>query len=166
MPQTHDDGDEGSRTEGDTEAEGLDTHPHTIDLLLEGFEYPGGHADLFQCEIIRRMFIKDKTVNWRRFQFEKLYITQPAHLFLLQGMVPAQFFLSASLRCESQFEQERFFKGPMLFIYGKLSEPWETPAFFSDLVLGQILKSPESQHISLLEVMAGMHTHEAKRRKS
>ena len=129
-----------------------------MNLIVEGFEEPGGYCEELEHEIITRMFIKNDTVNWRRFCIPKMYIAMPAHMLLLQGMPNAQLFLATSLE-----EPSRFYKGPLLFIRGKLSEPWEVPAYFTELVLGQILKAPDDKGISLLEVMAGCHIHEGKR---
>jgi len=161
MQEAQDAGGVDAGAAGVGEAEGVHAHTDRVSLLVEGFGSAGGYMDVLQHEIVQRTQVKNVTVNWRRFQTPKLVLTHAVHMLLLQGMPPMQLFLASSLRRG----EDMLFRGPMIFIRGELSAPWVVPVIFKDLVFAQVMKSPKDEHVTMLEVMGALHTHEARRQK-
>ena len=126
-----------------------------VDLLTQGYQGSMGHAQRIKVDVIQRQMVGDRKLNWTRISIPRLYLSHTAHLLFLQGAPPVQFFISSSLM------GARPQQGPLLFLRGVLSRPWEVPAYFDDLVLGRLFQNMPK--ISVLEVFKALSSYEAKR---
>jgi hypothetical protein len=112
-----------------------------VALIIQGYEGPQAYADSASTEIITRQNVTPNAyINWRRIAVPELFLTATAHLLFIQGISPSQFFLASGL-IVGLGKKQKAYPGPLMYLSGVISPPYEVPAKFSKLVLGQLLKS-------------------------
>jgi len=134
--------------------EGVRKNSNRMTLLTQGYPGPMGYVDKPKIQIVRRQTVGDKKLNWVRISMPKLYLSSTAHLLFLQGVAPVQFFLASSLT------GKRPQPGPLLFLRGTLSRPWEVPAYWENLVVGRLFQ--DIPKLNVLEVFKALSFYESK----
>lgn len=143
-------------------------------LIINGYPDPQGSAKRLSTENITRQHVmrtiegqnvqqSDVYINWKRIAIPRLRLAHAAHLLFIQGISPSQFFLAASLNYKKKGKDTALY-GPLVFIAGTLSPPFESEACWTNLVLGQLMKS-SSDKTSVADTILTMTAHEARRRK-
>jgi hypothetical protein len=153
---------EGTGSEAAAGAERLDENPNRVSLIINGYEAPQGSAERLSLETIRRQHVSgDAYINWKRIAIPELRLEHAAHLLFLQGISPSQFFLAAGLRWYKEGVL-REIPGPLLYITGLLTPAYATPARFTKLVIGQLIKS-SSDKTNVSDTFLAMARYESKR---
>lgn len=126
---------------------------------MGGKSEPQGYALKVRTETIRRQSLPSGHLNWVRIYIPELVLSQSCHLAFLQGEAPVRFFLASSLTGKT--EQP----GPLLYLRGVLSLPWESPARFRGLVLARLLRlSGDDQNVGVADAFNALSLYESKRR--
>jgi hypothetical protein len=155
-------GHEGSAGGSAPGTEGLHEDPHNVVLSINGYEDKQGYADKLLSEVIRRWHVDgDSYINWKRIAIPRLYLEHAAHLLFIQGISPTQFFMASGLTWYRDGVHHEI-PGPLIFISGALSAPYEVPAHFSKLVLGQLMKA-SSEKVKVADTCLAMARYEAQR---
>ena len=158
MQEIHDAGDERSGEAATAETEGVHENPNRVELYLRDNGVLVGTAESYKAEVIQRMHMKDGTVNWRRISFDKFKVTPATHLLMLGGTPPVHIFMASNARMKA-FETERV--GPLLFLSGVPSAPWEVPNYLTKVVLAQLMFA--NSKLNVMETFAELASYEVKR---
>lgn len=99
-------------------------------------------------------------LSFTRIHIPFLRLYNNAHMLFIQGMGVSQVFLASELRMPGG----AIIQGPMIYICGKVSEPWKVPFGIEDLVLAKLIDVPDAR-TPLEQVTLALFNYEFLRRK-